>query len=879
MKRFWVSVAIVAQVVGVLYGDRVFSRFDPSSDPLTVALNLRFDVNAVAADNFFSPSVLFSADGKRCFVNFPGSDAVVVFDADTMAAIAVLFVGKNPAQMAMTPDKQTIVVVNTHLADNAAVVPKLVGSISLINAKTLVARTAALDKVNFSLGSNVVFTPDSQTGFVASTGTGEVVRFRVPEGTEIQPRLKLAAGSRPVNLAIARNGSFFTVVNVGDLTSTTVAAQDSISVVDVATFGVRLTITPKEAHDFVATHNVTLTPDDAKGIIGDQGSSNGVDDNVAYVFSTGTGEILKRIALGANVFSTAVTPDGTRFLVVGSSELSFLSTDTLELQAQLIAPIDLFGIGGFTQATNVISTADSSTAYIASPGSDLAFRIDLNTNSIAAATQTSTSSAGFGNSPFLVALTPDEQQVAVLNFGSSSIDFLRKTFAFGVPRFYSDKNHFTNLTLANVGTAPTNVMLEARAASGSPFIESERTEVSNPRSLDLSPGRSAAGLASVFFRNDPVQSPLDGSILVESTQPTLIGYFQISISDFLRRKTDGANLTRSGSFSLVLPVVRQDDAFSTELVVASPGTNLNTAGVQISLIDMNGASLATVSDSIAPGGVLSRKLKSDDPNVADYLPQAIGLQGAHLVIISTEPVNALGLYETADELSVLPATAPSNAAVADGIQLAAPQVTLLGGYRTVLSLVNGSDGGSDTALVLVDDKGALLADPQVVSLSGSAGATLDLADLFGLDGSAPISGWLGVYGTNSRMVASIEMFGFDGKAFSAYPLTESSGTDFYFAHLSQGVDFSTQVSLVNPNNQGAEVTLDLFSAEGSPVAARRVTLGPNARLSDSVSALFGIPSQEGGRIRVRSNVAISALEMIVATDLQTSSVVPPQSTP
>ena len=868
MKRLLIPLWVAGLIFVSVFAERVFNTFDPSLDSLTQPLNLKFDTNSVVADNFFSPRLLFSADGSRCFVNFPGSDSVLVFDPATMAAIATLPVGRNPALLAMTPDQRTIVVANVHLADKIPV-NKQIGSLSFIDIQTLSVQTVSLTKVDLSLGSNIVFTPDGSTGYVASTGTDEIVRFRVQERAEVPPRLKLPGGSRPVGLTMAHNGSFFTVINVADQQFSTI--DDSISIVNTGTFQVRTTILPKEAHDFVGTHNIALTQDDRKGIIGDH-AGGGAELDVAYIFDTGSGEILKRVALGTETNFTAVTPDNSRFVVVDLFGVSVLSTDTYEVLADL-RPV----LAGFSRAANVAFTADSSTAYVASVAEDLVYGIDLRTYGMPVTVAVGKDPATVADGPLVVTLSPDEKRLTVLNFGSNTIDFVGKTFAFAIPRFYSTGLRLTGIILDNVGTEPANVRLTARSGFGTPLTDSPvttgRVELINPGVVDLAPGQQVGDTSTAFFLNDLSLDPIDGWISGDSTQRDVIGSFEIG--DYSGRKLNGANFNRP-ALSFTFPVVRQNDEFSTELVVANP--NANDASVTVDLFDSAGTKLASAPLGVSGDGFISRKLKSDDvAAVADLFTQAVGLEGGYMALTSTIPVHALTIYESATGLSVLPGIERTAVDVAAGEQLVAPEVRLQGGFRTVVSLVNSTGQDAYILLNLFGNDGRALAAPQPVSLANTQAVAFDLAELFGLTGSVPLSGWLQVASTSAGIAASADIFAFDGLAISSYPLVVNSGTDFHFAHLAPDGGYSTTLALVNPGPGTALVAVDVYGNGSEPVASRQFTLEPGGRVSGLLDAIAGPSAGAGVRIRVRSTIPLAGLEFFGNPDLETLSVVLPQS--
>ncbi|HEY2933912.1 MAG TPA: hypothetical protein VGK99_19410 [Acidobacteriota bacterium] len=863
MKCFFVSLFLLASLAVFAHADRVASTFDPSAAGLT----LKFDTNTVLTDNFYSPSIVFSPDGKKAFVNFPGSDSVEVFNAETMEPIATLAVGKNPASLSLTPDGKTIAVVNTHLADKLTASQNL-GSISFIDVETLAVRTVTPVKVDFSLGSNMVFTPDGKSGFVASTGSDEILRLNIPEGTEAA-RLKLPTGTRPVSLTMAHDGSFFTSVNVSDQQFST--TKDSISIIEVSGFKLRASVAPTEVHDFLGTHRVALTLDDSKGIVSDDGNKGLLSVDVVYIFDTKTGSVLKRLPVGIDTFDSALVPDGSRFVVVSSFGISFISTESLEIVKEVVPPG-----ASFTSGTNIVFSSDSKTAYIASPSNDLFFRIDLDSYAVVGQVNVGKNKETFEDTPFQVALTPDEQRVAVLNFGSNTVDFVVRTFLFAIPRFYADANRFTGLTLVNVGPKPMNLRLEALSLGGVPFADdkqtTDRVEVVNPIDVDLPPGQQLAGLASDIFQNNPSTDAEEGWVLIDSTQKELVGFFQIG--DNSGKKLDGASLTSKGQLVSLLPVVRQNDKRTTELMILNFSFNGATATVE--LYDNEGT-LVRSTDIQLPGSGLASRILQSSAGTNDLFPEALNLDGAYLIIKGSLPLSVLGVYDTAETLSVLPAMAIPASDPA-GVKLVAPEVAVSGGFKTVVSLVNQSGGDAEFTFTLLNNAGEPIVDSKTITIGDKKSANLDLAELFALTGDVPLSGWLRVVSSNAGILGAVEVSGFDERAASASPLTATSGTDFHLPYIAQGDGFGTGIVLVNPGDVAANVKIDVLDSAGVQIGITKdVTLAPNSRLSELVSTLLGLVSQVGGRLRVRSDVPIVGLEIFYDSQAPSLSVIQPQS--
>ena len=202
-------------------GQRVFVTVNPTS----IDEDLKFDVNDFPlftgdqGDLNFSPNIVFSSDSSKAFVSYPASNKVMVFSPKTGQVLDFIAVGVNPGLITLTPDESKLAVVSLFLKDNLPqpagdFLGKQVGEVSIIDVETLAVERIPFTKVIFSFPNNAVFSQDGKTGFVASSGTDQVLRFDVENGTEITPRLKMPEGTRPSSITMAHDYSFLAVVSI-----------------------------------------------------------------------------------------------------------------------------------------------------------------------------------------------------------------------------------------------------------------------------------------------------------------------------------------------------------------------------------------------------------------------------------------------------------------------------------------------------------------------------------------------------------------------------------------------------------------------------------------------------------------------------------------
>ena len=230
MHYLILCVIVTLLTVPKVWGQRVVASVVPPAEE-----SLKFDSNEVllttqglglGGDFSYSPNVVFTPDSLRGFVAYPGreedgqtlaSNKVLVFDAATGEVLELIEVGATPVSLTLSPDGKFVAVISLLLRENTGseengFQPLLIGSISVIDIETLEVRTLELSDVLFSFFNNIVFSADSSTGFVASAGTDEIIRFDVESMTETAPRLQLVSATRPASITMAPDGSFFTVV-------------------------------------------------------------------------------------------------------------------------------------------------------------------------------------------------------------------------------------------------------------------------------------------------------------------------------------------------------------------------------------------------------------------------------------------------------------------------------------------------------------------------------------------------------------------------------------------------------------------------------------------------------------------------------------------
>lgn len=260
-------------------------------------LSFRTDTQSIVA-----PSILCTDDGSLAFVNYPVSASVITSNADgttttsgtqgfapgyvlvvrpqetdvTRQIVKAIQVGLRPRDMYFNPSRTEIWCVNLgHYGVN----DNHDASISIIDvASQAVKATIALPNAVLSLGSNLVFSQDGNTAYIASTGTDEILKLDAVEH-KILASTKIPYVSQyyyepyvgPAALTLSHNGAFLCCVNTFDCT---------VSVVDLGQFKETGRVTIRNADQIKGTtywpvftfyNNVALSPDDTTGVVAEAG--------------------------------------------------------------------------------------------------------------------------------------------------------------------------------------------------------------------------------------------------------------------------------------------------------------------------------------------------------------------------------------------------------------------------------------------------------------------------------------------------------------------------------------------------------------------------------------------------------------------------------
>lgn len=944
LSVFLIALALVGGSSAL--GQRVIAEVDVSAaDP-----QLRFDVNDSPfhgdkppardpqADLDFAPNVVFSPDSTKGFVSLPGaftegsepihSDKVAVFDPRTGEIVALLQVGNTPAQLTLSPDGRTLAVTCLFALDNrpkqGALLGDQVGAVSLIDVETLEVRTIDFDTVLFSFANNVVFSGDGRTGFVASAGTDEILRFDVVTAEEISPRLKVRDGTRPTSLTISPDFSFFAAVLVGSSALSTREVPDSIQIIDAESFTVRRSIAPEvpadqPPHNFMAVNNVAFTSDGKYGLIADQRNSffspflPALATDRAFLFEVETGEIVSTFALGTGIAGRAfTTPEGRGFVVVSTLALSFIDADEKTVDSLTPASAD------FAPSTGVTFSPDGRHLLVASPHDDRLVVLDRQTREIVGFPSVGEPVEFNGffvpSAPMDLTFTPDGEILSILHFNADRIDLAVPTERFFIPRLLSKGEWFTGVALTNNSDLAAEVVSTGISNSGVVFRDDPETEdvveFVNPQTFTLGPGEQLARTAEEWVEAAPEQT-VEGWLNLESDRFDSTAFFMIG--DWQGKRLDGGLAARGTAKSEVLPLLRISRDFRVELTVLYPHHNL--VNFTFELYDLEGTKRAEIQAPQGPQFSMNRFVRAPpgeepDPD-EDPEPDVMGtlfgeeafedFEAGYLVVTSDLGLRTFLRYYDAERMATLNGFPISGPAVELHSRLYIPHVATFGGSQTRISLINtrereeseeeeGEEEGEDepqdgekatVTLTLRGNDGRELAPPVMVQLAGRQAIQQGLAELFSLeDPGTPIGGWVLVESDLPGILGAVEIVTFDGRAMTAVPAQAVPTRRIVFSHVAQGLGYSTGLALLNPGDEPASIAIEVFDPDGVRVDQGVLNLAAGERVAQLLGEFLpAFPGLVGGYVRITSDREILGLQLFFTDDLEQLSAVPGQVLP
>ena len=305
--------------------------------------------------------VAITPDGSQAYVTNLDAGTVSVIDTGTATVSATVAVGTGPVGVAITPGGSHAYVTTSEGEPTA-------GTVSVIDTATdTVSATITLGSPSFG----VAITADGIGAYVTNADLGTVSLI---DATTNTVSASVTVGIVPVGVAITPDGSAY-VANSG---------SDTVSVID-ATATVSATIAVGSGPAGVA-----ITPD------GSQAYVTNFDAGTVSVIDTATNTVSATITVGSGPAGVAITPDGSQAYVT-NSDAGTVSVIPMRPAVTTISPTQGPTTGG-TVVTITGASLDEVTTVV-NFGPDLATNLFLS----AAGTQLrATSPGGAGTVPVTV---------------------------------------------------------------------------------------------------------------------------------------------------------------------------------------------------------------------------------------------------------------------------------------------------------------------------------------------------------------------------------------------------------------------------------------------------------------------------------------------
>jgi deoxycytidylate deaminase len=544
-----------------------------------LVFNYNFDVST----NDVSTNIVFSPDSKTGFVSYTGSGVVLAFSADTGAVLQRIVTGGQPTWITPLPDGITL-----------AVVSALDSKIFMINMNTLSLRSTYSFTGSFGFGSSVTLSPDGSIGYVSSSGTGEVIKFSTSTGQQLG---RLGNMTAPAQITITKDGNTLIVVDT---------SAEELVFVDAPSMSSKYTMSPLTTYpttSFTISSNVVLTQDESTGVI----ASN---DGYFFIFVPSTGAIVNVVPIGSQPASTTLTASGLFWLVLGQGSFSILPTWNPSAVQIVSVP------GNALTSANIVVSPDIRYAFYTSATLDQVYQLDIGSGAVVGSFLVGDNPNISQDQASSVAFTPNYGKLAVLNFLSNTVNLLTDTFVLNQPRFVSQQNQFTGLSLVNLSSVPANLSLTAIGDDGTQITTSNTTTIVNPVSMQLpANGQQTMDVAQLFSFDTTVAN--SGRIIIMSDQPGVVGFSDTGQihSSFL-----GAYLSNmegiplypgygSELYNYIIPEVPQSTTVPAELSFVNP--NYNSITYDLIHYGTNGTAIETKNGNTATASTRNAKSVSD----------------------------------------------------------------------------------------------------------------------------------------------------------------------------------------------------------------------------------------------------------------------------
>lgn len=419
------------------------------------------------------------------------------------------------------------------------------------------------------------------------------------------------------------------------------------------------------------------------------------------------------------------------------------------------------------------------------------------------------------------------------------------------PSVFTGENESTGIALVNSSNITAHLRVTAYDDQGA-LIASPG--IRNPAAISLPAHAQLAQMAWQIF-GQSFDSGVGWLQIVSDLSS--VTAFQLT-SDPLLETMDGTPAIQRPLTYLVFPETRD-----SELTLVNPA-EAGTAEVVLRQFDDAGHENAPAqSVTLRPHQRLSRRQPVTDP-------------AGYVLAHSTMPLAAAGRWVKPGEFEAELTALDANGG---GLQVYAPQFVNGAGFRTMVTLINLEEADTAVTLELRDDGGQMLAKSGEIALTPRGRLLTTDNALLGVPPAEPLQGHLKISSSSTRVTGTVCFQDTAGRRFSAMlPLQSEGLQDMWFSQVAEDERYFTGLAVVNPNPLPANLSLSVFSPDGTSLATTTLTVASQGRVSKLLHQLVpALPAISGGYFTLASNEPVFASSVFGTGLLNTLAAVPAQS--
>jgi uncharacterized repeat protein (TIGR01451 family) len=441
-------------------------------------------------------------------------------------------------------------------------------------------------------------------------------------------------------------------------------------------------------------------------------------------------------------------------------------------------------------------------------------------------------------------------------FGASRLVF---------PRFSFDGGTLTGVAIVNPTGENASVTLTAYGPDGARI---QAPGFRNPSVWQIDAGRQKAQLLHEWF-GASLSADRMGWFEVVSGTSGLTGFFLFL--NLEGTQFDGADLPETAE-QIVFNQVRAGDGYATELNLINPGD----VQAEVSL-KLTSSEMADISRTLSIPSRGMRRLDAAQLFGVSRIPVH-----SHVRAASSAPIAGFEFVRSEKgDLIGMNARRERERLT----ELYFPQLAVKGPWKTELGIVNYSTSPAilTVSAYRADGKlfgaGEVTANPVTLTLNRNGTLLVDVAEVFGFQGSQTRDGWIKVV-SSSASVNGYITYGVPGSGSVALVSTAAEGRRrALFSHIATVPGFFTGLAILNPGSLVANIRVMAFTKEGAPLGTYDTALPPGHRISKVIQELVGAAAdnQGGGFIWLKSDIPVYSTSLFGTAKVLAN--IPPQEAP